>query len=60
MSSSNNINHYVTLILLICVFCLVTIYYKSSSTNIEIHISRFIPTQRGKVNVDKQVKESCC
>ena len=42
---------------IICVFCLATIYYKPTSTNIEIHINRLIPLQRGEFNVDKQVRE---
>ena len=54
MNKNNHINHYLVLMLFLFVLCMVTIYYKPVSTNIEIQINRFSPNRRNSINNDKE------
>ena len=52
MNSKNHINHYLVLMLFLFVLCMVTIYFKPVSTNIEIQINEFAPFRRNSINKD--------
>ena len=54
MNKNNHINHYLVLMLFLFVLCMVTIYYKPVSTNIEIQINRFSPNRRNSIHNDKE------
>ena len=56
MNSNNNVNHYVALTIFLLVFCMTAVYYKPSSTNIEIHINRLIPRRLGVSDLRKRSK----
>ena len=44
--NSNQVTGYVTLLLFLSVFFMVTTYFNSNSTNISVHINRFIPIEK--------------
>ena len=54
MNKNNHINHYLVLMLFLFVLCMVTIYYKPVSTNIEIQIKRVSPNRRKSIHNDKE------
>ena len=54
MNTNNHMNNYLVLMLFLFVLCIVTIYYKPVSTNIEIQINRFAPNRRISIIKDKE------
>ena len=52
MNTNNHINHHLVLMLFLFVLCMVTIYFKPVSTNIEIQINEFAPFRRNSINKD--------